>query len=207
MSDNQPRLMEHEYDGIREYDNPTPGWWHMILWGTIVFGIFYTAIYHFSVFTPSIPTRWKAAQLASYGDFGNLDSDQATVLKFSIDEKGVAVGESIFKINCIACHASGGVGGTGPNLTDDHFLNVKVIDDLYEVISNGVVSNGMPAWGNRLSQTERVLLAAYVTQLRGNGSKGKAPEGEIIPAWPEPPAPEPADDAEDTEPVDDAPSE
>ena len=23
-----PELLEHEYDGIREYDNPTPAWWH-----------------------------------------------------------------------------------------------------------------------------------------------------------------------------------
>jgi len=26
MSDEE-RLMDHEYDGIQEYDNPLPGWW------------------------------------------------------------------------------------------------------------------------------------------------------------------------------------
>ena len=37
MEHGEERLMEHEYDGIREYDNPTPGWWHVILLVSVVF--------------------------------------------------------------------------------------------------------------------------------------------------------------------------
>ena len=44
-SENGP-LTDHAYDGIREYDNPLPGWWTYLFVGTIVFSVlyFYTAI-------------------------------------------------------------------------------------------------------------------------------------------------------------------
>lgn len=29
------RILEHNYDGIQEYDNPTPGWWHWLFWASI----------------------------------------------------------------------------------------------------------------------------------------------------------------------------
>ena len=36
----EPALLDHEYDGIREYDNPTPGWWVMLFILTIIFSVF-----------------------------------------------------------------------------------------------------------------------------------------------------------------------
>ncbi|HET9929555.1 MAG TPA: cbb3-type cytochrome c oxidase N-terminal domain-containing protein, partial [Polyangiaceae bacterium] len=34
-------VLDHEYDGIREYDNPLPRWWVNIFWGSFVFAIGY----------------------------------------------------------------------------------------------------------------------------------------------------------------------
>ena len=31
----------HEWDGIRELDNPLPNWWRWILWATVVWAIGY----------------------------------------------------------------------------------------------------------------------------------------------------------------------
>jgi cytochrome c oxidase cbb3-type subunit 3 len=47
MSDQpkQDRLLDHEYDGIQEYDNPMPRWWTFLFWVTIVFA----ALYWFNV--------------------------------------------------------------------------------------------------------------------------------------------------------------
>jgi hypothetical protein len=42
----------------------------------------------------------------------------------------------------------------------------------------------MPPWNARLSQNERVLLAAYVMNLRGTKPAApRAPEGEVLPPF------------------------
>lgn len=37
--------MGHEYDGIREINNPLPKWWSYMFWATIVFGVIYLVLY------------------------------------------------------------------------------------------------------------------------------------------------------------------
>ncbi|GHA41753.1 cytochrome-c oxidase, cbb3-type subunit III [Photobacterium aphoticum] len=37
--------MGHEYDGIREINNPLPKWWSYMFWGTLVFGAVYLVLY------------------------------------------------------------------------------------------------------------------------------------------------------------------
>ncbi|MGR5064911.1 cytochrome-c oxidase, cbb3-type subunit III [Photobacterium sp. DNB22_13_2] len=37
--------MGHEYDGIRELNNPLPKWWSYMFWGTIIFGLLYLILF------------------------------------------------------------------------------------------------------------------------------------------------------------------
>jgi cytochrome c oxidase cbb3-type subunit 3 len=37
--------MGHEYDGIREINNPLPKWWSYMFWGTITFGLLYLSLF------------------------------------------------------------------------------------------------------------------------------------------------------------------
>ena len=39
-------LLDHDFDGIQEYDNDLPGWWKALFWITIVFAIIYVPYYH-----------------------------------------------------------------------------------------------------------------------------------------------------------------
>ena len=41
------RLLEHNYDGIQEYDNPMPEWWVALFIVTVIFSVFY-AVYYFA---------------------------------------------------------------------------------------------------------------------------------------------------------------
>ncbi len=186
-------LTSHEYDGIREYDNPTPGWWHLIFIATVLFSAVYTVFWHFSPISWTIEDKWVAAQNREYaklfGAVGNLEGTEKDILRMKDDAKLMAVAKTLFVGTCAQCHAAdgGGMPGTGVNLTDEHYKNGKNIEDLYLVITNGANNGAMPAQAQRFSQNERVLLAAYVALLRGTTPQSpKPPEGEVIPPWPKP---------------------
>ncbi len=187
----QPQLMDHEYDGIREYDNPTPGWWHLIFFCSVVFACFYALYWHGNPDAASIHESWNRAQVAEYrkvfGAVGELKPDQETILKMMNEPKMLEVAKSIFIGNCAACHgkAAAGISGSAcANLTDDYWKNVKVITDVYKTITNGANNGAMPAWEHRLAQNERIIVAAYVASLRAHPIPGRAPEGDKIDPWP-----------------------
>lgn len=188
MKRNEPGLMAHEYDGIREYDNPTPGWWHAIFLGSILFSMFYVTYWHFSPLASTIHQDWDREQLADFkrifGKVGELQSDQATILKMMGDQQMLNVAQSLFVGNCAVCHGKDGGGINGVNLTDDSYKNVKNIEDIFTTISKGANLGAMPAWEQKLSKNERVILSSYVATLRGKNVPGRAPEGDKIPAWP-----------------------
>lgn len=191
---NTADLLDHEYDGIREYDNPTPGWWHALFIASILFGAVYAAFWHTSPIAWTNEEAWQARQVAEYkrifGAVGELKPDEATILSLTTNAELMAVAQSIFLTNCVACHARDGGGINGVNLTDDHYKNVKTITDLFKTITTGAANGAMPAWGQRLSENERVILAAYAASLRGTTpATPKAPEGDVIPPWPPVPAP------------------
>ncbi len=189
MSKAQDVLREHAYDGIQEFDNPTPGWWTYIFIGTIFFSVVYYAYFHSGVAGRSVADRYQTAVAENlrlqFAEIGELKPDTATLLKFMKDPKWLTVGEIVFKGNCINCHGANASGSVGPNLTDDHWKNVKKLDDIPDVIRNGAANGAMPSWKNRLHPNEVVLAACYVASLRGQNLPGpRGAEGELIPPWP-----------------------
>ncbi len=189
MSDtNNTRLTDHAYDGIQEYDNPTPAWWSWIWIGTIVFGAAYWFIATLSDGGLSAENELRYAKIEEtyrqFAEIGELKPDAATILKFSKDEKWRAFGEGIFISKCMTCHNRDGSGGTGPNLTDDSYINVKRVEDIYDVIENGRNNGAMPSWRTTLNQNEMVIMASYVAALRGQNKPGKGPELNAVKAEP-----------------------
>ncbi len=46
MVEVKDELLDHDYDGIREYDNPLPPWWVNLFYITIVWAVLYLLYYH-----------------------------------------------------------------------------------------------------------------------------------------------------------------
>ncbi|MCU0978287.1 MAG: c-type cytochrome [Pirellulaceae bacterium] len=178
-------LLDHEYDGIREYDNPCPTWWHAIFLGSVVFSVLYFVFFHIA---PSAGTNgWTLDEAyensvadnlqLQFRDLGDLQVDEPTVLKYMRETEWLAMGASVYKTHCKSCH--------GPNLTDDQYKNVKQLIDVARVIENGAANGSMPAWKNRLHPNEVVMVSAYVAKMRGQNLSGpRGSEGSAIPAWP-----------------------
>lgn len=184
-----PEVLVHEYDGIQEFDNPTPGWWHAIWAATMLFSVVYFVFWQFSPLAPTPEQSWAAHKTEEFkklfGSLGELKPDEPTILQMMHNTQMQEVAKGIFESNCATCHAKDGGGINGVNLTDDSYKNVKQLTDIYKTITEGANNGAMPSWRNRLSENERIIVAAFVADLRGTTPKsGKGPEGSPIPPWP-----------------------
>lgn len=185
MAKNTDTLLEHEYDGIQEYDNPTPGWWNMTLIATIIFSMGYFTYYHIlggqSVAEAyaedmKVHAALKAEQKAAVGE---ITEDQLSAVM--ADASQVAAGSKIFQTNCVACHLSKGEGSIGPNLTDAYWKNGDgSLVAIRKVVDEGVLEKGMAAWGKVLKPEELNQVVAFVGTIRNTNVPGKAPEGNKI---------------------------
>lgn len=178
-------LTGHNYDGIQEYDNPTPAWWTWIFLVSVAFTPIYLLFTLMSDGHLTPHGEYERAYVANlekkFGELGTLEADAPTILKYARDEQWSAFGKNVFQTHCVSCHGANAQGNSAPNLTDNHFLNVKSVADIGTVVIEGANNGAMPAWGNRLHPNEVVLVSSYVASLKGtNASGGKGPEGELI---------------------------
>ncbi|MGZ3944120.1 MAG: cbb3-type cytochrome c oxidase N-terminal domain-containing protein [Mucilaginibacter sp.] len=185
MSEEQTILLEGEYDGIKELDNPTPAWFMYLFYGTIAFAVCYLLIYHVFDAAPlqyqeyknemAVAAKEKAVYLAKAGNM----VDENTV-KLTAEPAVVSSGHAIFSQRCTPCHGVNGQGvtGLGPNLTDDYWLHGNKINDLFKTIKYGVASKGMPTWETQLSPKQISEVANYVKSIHGtNPPNPKEPQG------------------------------
>jgi mono/diheme cytochrome c family protein len=97
------------------------------------------------------------------------------------DEETLATAKELFVKNCFACHGMLGEGNAiGPNLTDNYFISGGAPEDIYTVISEGVVLKGMQSWKQQLTEEQMVGLTSFVISLRGtNPPNAKEAQGEL----------------------------
>lgn len=190
----------HEWDGIRELNNPLPRWWLWSFYATIVWAIAYTVVY------PAWPMLTGATKgVLNYSSRAELTAEVtgAKAAQASMVEKIAALpvkdiladpqltqfatsaGAAAFKVNCVQCHGSGAAGGAGyPNLNDDDWLWGGNIDEIHQTIAHGIRYNAdtdtrvseMPAFGEILKPEEVHQVAAYVVSLTGTPHDAKMVE-------------------------------
>lgn len=173
--------IDHEYDGIKELDNPVPIWFNALFYSTVCFGVVYLLIYQVFGwglsqeqeynYEMSIAEKQKLEYLAQAANL----IDENTV---SVDLSQAAAGKSIFIANCAACHGNSGEGTIGPNLTDRNWLHGGEIKDIFKTVKYGVPEKGMVPWEQTLSPGQIAEVSNYILTLRDSKpTNPKAPEG------------------------------
>jgi cytochrome c oxidase cbb3-type subunit 3 len=191
MSTNdQDRLLDHEYDGIQEYDNPMPGWWKALFWLCILFAGGYWLYYHtFSPRGTPVADEYESelaeAKLAAQGrpqEVVFAPKSEEELAKLMANTDLIAKGAVKYKEVCAACHGDKGEGKIGPNLTDNAWIHGGTMPEVYKTIWSGVLAKGMPAWGKALTPEQMDGVVAYVGSIRGTNVAGKAPQGTVVEA-------------------------
>ena len=187
----------HEWDGLKELNNPLPRWWVWVFLISVLWSAWYFVVY------PAWPTFSGAtAGTSGYTQFKELaDSQQEIVDRQKVylarfeeasyneilnDSElyafAMAGGASAFKDNCATCHGTGGAGGYGyPNLIDDDWLWGGTLQDIHQTLIHGIRVQGsfdtrisdMPAFGKDglLKRDEINAVTDYVIHLSGGKAK------------------------------------
>ncbi|WP_055046681.1 cytochrome-c oxidase, cbb3-type subunit III [Devosia sp. A16] len=196
----------HEWDGIKELNNPLPRWWLWTFYGTIVFALGYTIAF------PAWPMISSATTgVLGYSSRAALDADLAAAKAAQGDMlQAVATtpvadlprnealarfaragGKSFYKVYCSQCHGTGATGSAGyPNLNDDEWLWGGTIEQIYATISHGARSptdpdthyNVMPNFGvdGLLSAQDVDRVAKQVASFSGIEGGEASPAGQQL---------------------------
>jgi cytochrome c oxidase cbb3-type subunit 3 len=210
MYDKSDKLLDHECDGIQEYDNASPGWWLGTFYGAVVFSIGYMFYYGMNFGADHVDelnaaqVQHKASVQAWFDENPMVPPTTEELLAAAVDPAILAAGENAYQKQCASCHGVEGQGLIGPNLTDDHWLHGATVIEIFDTIVKGVPDKGMPTWGRRFAPEELEALAAFVRSLHGTApADPKSPQGELAEVEPLPGAQPaaPAAPAEAVEPT------
>ena len=91
----------------------------------------------------------------------------------------------MYTANCKSCHADNGSGFVGPNLTDDHYKNVKKLTDIARVVEDGAGQRQHAGLAEpAASERDRPGFGLRGQLARPEPARPAEPEGEVIPPWP-----------------------
>lgn len=186
----------HEWDGLKELNNPLPRWWVWVWIVCCIWSVWYWVVY------PAWPVPGGATKgTEGYTEYKELAKSQQEIRnrqaaylekfdKASLEQImndpelysfAMAGGQSAFKDNCATCHGSGAAGGRGyPNLNDDDWLWGGSLKDIHQTITYGIRNGSldarasqMPAFGKEglLKPEQIAAVADYVMTLSGSADK------------------------------------
>lgn len=185
------QLLDHDADGIREYDNDLPRWWLYGFYFTIFCSVFYLYYYH-AYAGPEWNVLWfktkggseaeykveLANAKAQYGKAGDNLAEMDYTVK--TDAASLKRGEEIYNSTgnlCYTCHRQDLGGVVGPNLTDEFWIHGGGMKELVRSIKTGYPDRGMLPYGSntKLSDDDLINLASYIKSKQGSNPSSPKP--------------------------------
>ncbi len=183
----------HEWDGIKELNNPLPRWWLYTFYASCIWALGYVIAY------PAIPLISSAttgvlgyssradvadeivkAKVGQADLLSKIESSSLSEIRKDPEllQFAVSGGRSAFLVNCVQCHGSGAAGSAGyPNLNDDDWIWGGTLEDIYLTLKHGIRfrwddntrSSLMPAFGaDEILEKDQINdIAEFVRQLAG----------------------------------------
>lgn len=184
IEEEEDLLIDHEYDGIQELDNPTPVWFNALFYSSIVFAVVYLLVYHVFGWGMSQEEEYIAEMQAAeqqtmeYLASSGTNIDENTV-ELDLSTAMVTAGQEIYLQSCGVCHGNQGEGMIGPNLVDDYWIHGGDIKDVFRVVKYGVPDKGMVPWESSLTPVQIAQVSNFIISIGGtNPDNQKEPQGE-----------------------------
>jgi len=157
------KLMDHDYDGIKELDNPAPAWIMAIFYISISIAVFYGAYYFWFGQGLNQEEEYAADNAAYTEKYKNMQQSTADLVLLN-DDASMTEGAKIYvDMGCAACHGANGEGNAiGPNLTDNAWLNGCSFDEVFNIIKNGNPTKGMTAFKAQLTNEKIQQVSSYI---------------------------------------------
>ena len=184
MTRKRDEILDHEADGIHEFDNDLPRWWLYSFYFTILLGAVYLVNYHVLP-TPlvghaSIQAEYaadlaaaEAARPAVVATAAGPAGGEAVPAVLLTAEEDLARGRELYESTthpCAACHKPDLGWLIGPNLTDDQWTHGCSVAEVVTAIRVGFPLLGMLPYGGGPALTEQQVLqlASYILSKRGS---------------------------------------
>ena len=168
-------IIDHDYDGIKELDNPPPSWLMIIFYGTIIWSIFY--IYYYHVFDGQSQEEEYLTEMQEAKSNTIIDTFDESDLRLLADATDISEGERFYESkNCNQCH---GITNIGPDLTDEYWLHGGDIKEVFKSIKYGIPEKGMISYKDQMTDKQIQQTASFIIiKMKGAQTKNtKGPEG------------------------------
>lgn len=179
-------IREHEYDGIREFDQKLPNWWLFTFFGAVAYFVAAWVTYYNMgnattdeqriIAKVTAIQQKKDAELAA--TLATLD-DATLTNKWATDTVVVNAGSATYSTYCVACHAedlsasmaAGNIKVPLPGLplNDGQWKYGSRPMEIFKLINDGTPTdspghNGakMQAWGQSLTPKQIAEVTAYL---------------------------------------------
>ncbi len=167
----------HVWDeDLQEFSNPLPNWWRWLYYITIVFSLFYLAMYPGlgtfpGLFGWSSSGQYHAERMRADEQYGPIFKkfQSQDIRAVAANSEAKEMGQRLFLTYCSQCHGSDAKGAIGfPNLTDSDWLFGGTPEQIKETLLKGRDAM-MPAKGVKpdLNGDQIKDIAGYARSLSG----------------------------------------